>query len=220
MSYEDFLTEGRAKLEAGDTRFEDHEISMDEMCADPVHVGHDRLVKGSYALTPQSDRCGGCRVPRHALRPQFTLRFGPSDPPHLRAYLRASRSRKSRLHFVYQRKPPLCNEKLQGIQAEFAHTRSPFPRNHSQKDLGRDPQKENGEESAQRNGYRADASQDRSRCARENVLGNHGGIRRKAEIYNRRRCSDRPADHKGFLRLRHYDLSGLRNNRMVPLSLR
>lgn len=33
MSYEDFLTEGRAKLEAGDTRFEDHEISMDEMCA-------------------------------------------------------------------------------------------------------------------------------------------------------------------------------------------
>lgn len=53
MSYEDFLTEGRAKLETGDTRFEDHEISMDEMCA-ILFTSARPARQRELALTPQS----------------------------------------------------------------------------------------------------------------------------------------------------------------------
>lgn len=114
---------------------------------DPVHVGTTGSSKGVMLshrnLTAAAD--AACRATRF----DRNSRFVSVLPIHHTYELTCAHLAhgKSRLHFVYQRKPPLCNEKLQGIQAEFAHTRSPFPRNHSQKDLGRDPQKENGEES-------------------------------------------------------------------------
>lgn len=73
MSYEDFLTEGRAKLETGDTRFEDHEISMDEMCAILFTSGTTGSSKGVMLshrnLTAAAD--AACRATRFDRNSRF-----------------------------------------------------------------------------------------------------------------------------------------------------